>query len=84
MRKRLPGYRMSFDRKKQYLQSRLHTAPVGLASRWKARGAFSGSVVGNAGPRADCIGTLLLLFPTDAANRSEYEDLSGLKTCDTP
>ena len=39
MRNRLPGYSISFDRKKQYLQSRLQTAPVGLASRWKcARG----------------------------------------------
>jgi hypothetical protein len=27
------------ERKKQYVQSRLHTAPVGLASRWNAAGA---------------------------------------------
>jgi hypothetical protein len=33
IRKRLPGYSISFDRKKQYLQSRLQMAPVGLASR---------------------------------------------------
>ena len=28
------------DRKKQYSQSRLQMAPVGLAIRWKASGAF--------------------------------------------
>ena len=33
MRKRLPGYRLSFDRKKQYWQSRLQIAPVGFTSR---------------------------------------------------
>ena len=33
IRNRLPGYSISFERKKQYLQSRLQTAPVGLASR---------------------------------------------------
>ena len=32
-----PGYSASLDRKKQYVQSRLHTAPVGLARRWKPR-----------------------------------------------
>jgi hypothetical protein len=26
------------ERKKQYVQSRLHTAPVGFASRWNAAG----------------------------------------------
>ena len=31
IRNRLPGYSISLDRKKQYSQSRLHTAPVGLA-----------------------------------------------------
>src|SRR4051794_31628066 len=36
--KRLPGYSISFERKKQYEQSRLHTAPVGFARRWNARG----------------------------------------------
>jgi hypothetical protein len=39
MRNRDPGYSISFDRKKQYEQSRLQTAPVGLASRWNAAGA---------------------------------------------
>ena len=43
MRKRLPGYSISLDRKKQYSQSRLQIAPVGLASRWNAGGA-SGTV----------------------------------------
>ena len=33
MRNREPGYNISFDRKKQYEQSRLHTAPVGFANR---------------------------------------------------
>ena len=33
MRKRLPGYSISLERKKQYELSRLQTAPVGLASR---------------------------------------------------
>lgn len=32
IRKPLPGYRVSFERKKQYVQSRLQIAPVGLAS----------------------------------------------------
>src|SRR3954453_4515536 len=41
MRKRLPGYSISLDRKKQYSQSRLQMAPVGLAITWKARGASS-------------------------------------------
>src|SRR3954465_7556823 len=39
MRKRLPGYSISLDRKKQYSQSRLQMAPVGLAIRWNASGA---------------------------------------------
>jgi len=30
---------MSFERKKQYLQSRLHAAPVGLESMWNPGGA---------------------------------------------
>jgi hypothetical protein len=33
IRNRDPGYSISFERKKQYAQSRLHTAPVGFASR---------------------------------------------------
>ena len=37
IRKRLPGYSISLDRKKQYLQSRLQTAPVGFDSRWNSR-----------------------------------------------
>ena len=45
MRKRLPGYSISFDRKKQYVQSRLQTAPVGFASRWNAAGASVGAFV---------------------------------------
>ena len=36
MRNRLPGYSISLDRKKQYVQSRLQIAPVGFASRWNA------------------------------------------------
>ena len=39
IRKRLPGYSISLDKKKQYSQSRLQIAPVGLAIRWKAGGA---------------------------------------------
>src|SRR3982751_1779418 len=39
MRKRLPGYSISLDRKKQYSQSRLQMAPVGLAITWNATGA---------------------------------------------
>ena len=35
IQKRLPGYRFSLERKKQYLQSRLQMAPVGLPSTWK-------------------------------------------------
>jgi hypothetical protein len=31
IRNRDPGYSISLDKKKQYSQSRLHTAPVGLA-----------------------------------------------------
>jgi hypothetical protein len=37
MRNLLPGYNISLDRKKQYSQSRLHTAPVGLTITWKRR-----------------------------------------------
>ncbi len=33
IRKRLPGYSISLDRKKQYSQSRLQVAPVGFARR---------------------------------------------------
>jgi len=33
IRKRLPGYSISFERKKQYVKSRLQTAPVGFAGR---------------------------------------------------
>ncbi len=39
MRNLLPGYNISLDRKKQYSQSRLHTAPVGLTITWKRRPA---------------------------------------------
>src|SRR4051794_39757519 len=39
MRNRLPGYSISLDRKKQYSQSRLQIAPVGLAITWNASGA---------------------------------------------
>ena len=39
IRNRLPGYSISLDKKKQYSQSRLQTAPVGLAITWKASGA---------------------------------------------
>ena len=39
IRNRDPGYSISLDKKKQYSQSRLHTAPVGLAITWKASGA---------------------------------------------
>src|SRR3954471_6926801 len=42
IRKREPGYSISFERKKQYEQSRLQTAPVGFASRWNARGGAGG------------------------------------------
>ena len=38
MRKPLPGYSCSLDRKKQYSQSRLQIAPVGFAITWKAAG----------------------------------------------
>jgi len=44
IRKGLPGYRASFERKKQYVQSRLQIAPVGLASRWKAVGGVGGAL----------------------------------------
>jgi hypothetical protein len=33
------------ERKKQYLQSRLQVAPVGLASRWKALAPFREAIV---------------------------------------
>src|SRR5262249_17606389 len=39
IRNRLPGYSISFDKKKQYSQSRLQIAPVGLAMMWNAAGA---------------------------------------------
>jgi hypothetical protein len=44
MRKREPGYSISFDRKKQYEQSRLQTAPVGFASRWNASGRLCSAI----------------------------------------
>jgi hypothetical protein len=34
----LPGYSISFDRKKQYLQSKLHAAPEGLTNKWNPGG----------------------------------------------
>src|SRR6267154_1953547 len=34
------GYRTSFERKKQYLQSRLQLAPAGFAGMWKEGGAL--------------------------------------------
>ena len=37
------GYSDSFDKKKQYVQSILHVDPLGLANRWKAGGALSGT-----------------------------------------
>src|SRR3990172_3034863 len=46
IRNRLPGYSISLERKKQYLQSRLQMAPVGLARRWKACGVPEGRVRG--------------------------------------
>ena len=44
MRNSLFGYSCSLDRKKQYSQSRLHTAPVGLDITWKAPRAVTASV----------------------------------------
>ena len=44
----LPGKKISLWRK-QYAQSRLQIAPVGLANRWKAGGAPAGYVTGMAG-----------------------------------
>jgi hypothetical protein len=49
MRNRSPGYRASFDRKKQYSQSRLQIGPVGLASTWNPAGAVGGRTDGSAG-----------------------------------
>jgi hypothetical protein len=40
MRNLLFGYSSSLDRKKQYLQSRLQMAPVGLVRTWKELTAF--------------------------------------------
>ncbi len=45
MRMRSPGYSASFERKKQYVQSRLQIAPVGLARRWNDGGAAAGRSV---------------------------------------
>ena len=42
MRNLEPGYSASFERKKQYVQSRLQTAPVGLVRTWKDGGAVLG------------------------------------------
>src|SRR3954452_12055614 len=52
IRNREPGYSISFERKKQYEQSRLQTAPVGFASRWNARG---GAVAAAPGARSSTI-----------------------------
>src|SRR5215204_1949343 len=41
IRNPLPGYSSSLLRKKQYSQSRLQIAPVGLDITWKDRGAVS-------------------------------------------
>src|SRR3990172_1458173 len=49
MRNGLPGYSDSFDRKKQYVQSRLQIAPVGFASTWNDRGAPGGRTLGRSG-----------------------------------
>ncbi|CAB4596830.1 unannotated protein [freshwater metagenome] len=49
MRKRSPGYNCSFERKKQYVQSRLQMAPPGLARTWKAAGAPTGHEGGRDG-----------------------------------
>jgi len=37
------------ERKKQYVQSRLHVAPEGLPRTWKEDGAFFGHVAGRFG-----------------------------------
>src|SRR5690348_15110221 len=49
IRNALPGYSASLDRKKQYVQSRLQTAPLGLARTWNAPGAPRGRGSGTAG-----------------------------------
>jgi hypothetical protein len=46
IRNPLPGYSSSLLRKKQYSQSRLQIAPVGLDITWKARGAVSAVIAG--------------------------------------
>ena len=43
IRNLLPSYSSSLERKKQYVQSRLQIAPVGLARRWKACRGAAGS-----------------------------------------
>src|SRR5262245_25541959 len=49
IRNRSPGYNNSFDRKKQYVQSRLQIAPDGFAIKWNAGGAPRGNVAGSRG-----------------------------------
>src|SRR6266496_4131641 len=49
MRKRLFGYSSSLERKKQYLQSRLQMAPVGLVSTWNWLGAVVTLIVDSLG-----------------------------------
>jgi hypothetical protein len=44
MREASLGYNASFDRKKQYVQSRLHVDPDGFASRWNRGGAARASL----------------------------------------
>ena len=46
------GYSASFERKKQYSQSKLPIGPVGLASTWNTAGAVGGRPAGIAGPAA--------------------------------
>jgi hypothetical protein len=54
------GYNASFDRKKQYVQSRLHVDPDGFANRWNCGGADRRSLAALAGVGAVVTGTSLL------------------------
>jgi hypothetical protein len=71
IRNREPGYSISFERKKQYAQSRLQTAPVGFARRWKAGGA-SGTV------ETELIAANTTRFVSDPSSAKEADILGRL------
>jgi len=72
MRNRSPGYNISFERKKQYVQSRLQIAPEGFAITWNGGGMAAVLVMVAPRPGVvtqSLIGTLPINRPTANASK---------------